>query len=100
MLLILQGSLLKLYFKHWKTTDSKDNFFYWLDEGEGKDLDIDGCTRKELENNRVIYLNATERQDYLVTVQNGLLYYEKRFNSLFFYLFIFISIIILFYLFF
>jgi hypothetical protein len=62
------GSNLRLYHEIWKNSATNENFFYWLDYGEGKDMELDACTREQLENERVRYLSWEERQDYLVEV--------------------------------
>lgn len=50
----------------------------WLDEGEGKDLDLEQCPRNRLESERIRYLNAEEREMYRVKVNNeGLLVWAK-----------------------
>lgn len=50
----------------------------WLDEGEGKDLDLEQCPRNQLESERIKYLNAEEREVYRVEVNpDGLLVWAK-----------------------
>lgn len=50
----------------------------WLDEGEGKDLDLEQCPRNQLESERIKYLNAEEREVYRVKVNEaGLLVWAK-----------------------
>ena len=34
------GTLLVPYYKAWMASGSQRNFFYWLDEGAGKELDL------------------------------------------------------------
>ncbi|KAK2072921.1 hypothetical protein P8C59_007245 [Phyllachora maydis] len=43
------GSNLRTYHEEWKKADTKENFFYWLDYGEGRLLDIDSCPRERLD---------------------------------------------------
>lgn len=64
------GTNLGVYHEVWKTSDTHDNFFHWLDYGEGKDLDIAACPRDRLERERVRYLSLEERQYYLVEVDD------------------------------
>lgn len=64
------GSNLGVYHEVWKNADTHDNFFHWLDYGEGKDLDIVACPRDRLERERVRYLSLEERQYYLVEIDN------------------------------
>jgi hypothetical protein len=39
-----------------------------LDDGEGKDVDLDVCPRERLERQKVRYLSFEERQAYLVKI--------------------------------
>ncbi|GAA5849909.1 hypothetical protein JCM9279_002460 [Rhodotorula babjevae] len=72
------ASNLKHYHAKWNETDTSDNFFHWLDEGDGKELDLEVCPRRRLESERIRYLNAEERELYRVTVSDdGLLVWAK-----------------------
>ena len=62
------GSNLRVYHSVWHQAPTRENFFYWLDYGEGKDLDLQICSRKRLDRERVRYLSREERMDYLVRV--------------------------------
>lgn len=62
------GSNLRRYHELWKKADTNENYFYWLDYGEGKDVEIEGCPRDRLEREQVRYLSREERQHYLVKV--------------------------------
>jgi hypothetical protein len=64
------GVNLRVYHEEWKRADTNENFFYWLDYGEGKNLDTDACPRERLERERVRYLSREERQYYLVKVDD------------------------------
>ncbi|KAF5668566.1 hypothetical protein FHETE_5257 [Fusarium heterosporum] len=64
------GSNLCRYHEVWKRTDTHENFFYWLDYGDGRNVEIDGCPRDRLEREQVRYLSREERQYYLVEVDN------------------------------
>ncbi|KAG0303487.1 hypothetical protein BGZ98_006594 [Dissophora globulifera] len=70
------GSNLKPYHEYWLKQDTSQNFFYWLDKGEGKDLDLEGRSRVRLDEQRVHYLQEHERQQYAVQVVDGLLFYK------------------------
>ncbi|RHZ63235.1 IQ calmodulin-binding motif protein [Aspergillus thermomutatus] len=73
------GSNLRKYHNYWKNCPSTQNFFYWLDYGEGKDLDLPECPREKLEHQQVRYLSRDERLNYLVTVdQAGLFRWAKN----------------------
>lgn len=62
------GSNLRMYHEEWKKSDTKENFFYWLDYGEGRFIELDTCPRDRLEREQVRYLSREERQYYLVRV--------------------------------
>ncbi|KAJ9152047.1 IQ calmodulin-binding motif protein [Pleurostoma richardsiae] len=73
------GSNLRVYHEEWKNTDTNENFFYWLDYGEGRNLDMTACPRERLDRERVRYLSREERQYYLVTVdEQGRLCWAKN----------------------
>lgn len=56
------GTNLKSYHDAWNSADTKQNFFTWLDKGDGKDLSLDDCPREQLDKERVTYLNAEQRK--------------------------------------
>ncbi|UPK97691.1 hypothetical protein LCI18_008626 [Fusarium solani-melongenae] len=62
------GSSLCMYHEEWKRSNTKENFFYWLDYGEGREVELEGCPRDRLEREQVRYLSKEERQYYLVEV--------------------------------
>lgn len=72
------GSNLKPYHAAWSEADTKDNFFVWLDEGEGKDLDLADCPRERLEKERIEYLSADQRRNYIVDIKDGKLYWRRN----------------------
>lgn len=73
------GSNLRKYHRLWASADVKENFFYWLDHGEGKDVEAPDCEREKLERDRVRYLSAHERLHYLVVVDaEGRLVWAKN----------------------
>lgn len=73
------GSNLRAYHEEWKSSDTNENFFYWLDYGEGKNLDLAVCPREQLDRERVRYLSREERQYYLVKVDpEGRLVWAKN----------------------
>lgn len=72
------GSNLKFYHAAWSEADTKENFFFWLDEGCGKDLDLAECPRQRLESERVTYLTAEQRLNYVVDIKNGKLYWRRN----------------------
>nr|XP_036587412.1 IQ calmodulin-binding motif domain protein [Colletotrichum truncatum]KAF6798354.1 IQ calmodulin-binding motif domain protein [Colletotrichum truncatum] len=73
------GSNLRVYHEEWKKSDTNENFFYWLDYGGGKNLEMEACPRDRLEREQVRYLSREERQYYLVQVdQEGRLCWAKN----------------------
>ncbi len=73
------GSNLRTYHEQWKKSDTHENFFYWLDYGEGRLLDVAGCPRERLDREQVRYLSREERQYYLAKVdKEGRLCWAKN----------------------
>ncbi|KAL1651264.1 hypothetical protein SLS58_000603 [Diplodia intermedia] len=64
------GSNLRAYHAEWKKSGTHENFFYWLDYGEGKRFEVPTCSRERLEREQVRYLNREERQNYLVKIDS------------------------------
>ncbi|OBT55785.1 hypothetical protein VE04_04283 [Pseudogymnoascus sp. 24MN13] len=62
------GSNLRTYHQEWQRAETKENFFYWLDYGEGRRIECAGCSRERLERERIRYLSKEERLDYLVRI--------------------------------
>ena len=69
------GSNLLKYHKVWsQSSDTEENFFYWLDEGDGKSEDLEACSREKLESEQLEYLSRAERYEYLLEIgEDGLL---------------------------
>jgi len=65
------GSNLKYYHKRWQEEDTKENFFKWLDHGGGENLTLDECPRERLEKERIIFLSAEQRLNYLVKIDEA-----------------------------
>ena len=76
------GSNLKSYHTYWmKHTDNRDNFFHWLDEGDGRNVDLSsiGRSRETLDSEKVRYLTREQRLHYLVNVdEEGHLRWAKN----------------------
>ncbi|KXT15666.1 hypothetical protein AC579_6137 [Pseudocercospora musae] len=64
------GSSLRRYHQEWMKSDTRENFFYWLDYGEGKDLDLPDRPRERLDREQVRYLSVEERRKYLVRIDD------------------------------
>lgn len=75
------GSNLRRYHAEWKQSDTTENFFYWLDYGEGKDLDLEDRPRSRLDSEFVRYLSKEDRLKYLVKIdKEGHFVYAKNGN--------------------
>ncbi|KAF4309684.1 hypothetical protein GTA08_BOTSDO02616 [Botryosphaeria dothidea] len=73
------GSNLRAYHTEWKKSGTHENFFYWLDYGEGKNLEVPTCSRERLEKEQVRYLSREERQNYIVKIdKEGRLCWAKN----------------------
>lgn len=73
------GSNLRKYHAVWKTKETQQNFFYWLDQGEGKDIELEECSRQRLDSEQVRYLSREQRLNYLVNIdEKGQLRWAKN----------------------
>ncbi|XP_038721852.1 IQ domain-containing protein IQM6-like [Tripterygium wilfordii] len=71
------GHNLQFYYAKWLHCESKQPFFYWLDIGDGKEVNSERCPRSKLHQQCIKYLGPTERQAYEVIVENGKLAYKQ-----------------------
>lgn len=75
------GSNLKVYHEEWLRTNVQENFFYWLDHGAGRQLDLPGCSRAKLDREHIRYLSRDERMAYMVDIDDeGRLRWSKDGN--------------------
>ncbi|XP_004303008.1 PREDICTED: uncharacterized protein LOC101299784 [Fragaria vesca subsp. vesca] len=65
------GHSLHVYYEEWCKADAGQPFFYWLDVGEGKELDLKKCPRSELRQQCIRYLGPHERIHYEYVVADG-----------------------------
>ncbi|CAA0842945.1 IQ calmodulin-binding motif family protein [Striga hermonthica] len=65
------GKNLYLYFEEWRKSDSEQPFFYWLDLGDGKEVDLQDCPKSKLQNQCIKYLGPVERENYEYSVVGG-----------------------------
>ncbi|ETI22617.1 hypothetical protein G647_06693 [Cladophialophora carrionii CBS 160.54] len=73
------GSNLRKYHNYWKTQDTDQSYFYWLDHGDGRTVELPECSRARLDKEQVRYLSREERLQYLVKVNpQGLLVWAKN----------------------
>lgn len=72
------GHNLHYYYDCWLRCESKEPFFYWLDVGEGKEINLeDRCARSKLLSQCIKYLGPKEREDYEVVIQDGEFMYKN-----------------------
>ncbi|KHG25217.1 Alpha-latrocrustotoxin-Lt1a [Gossypium arboreum] len=71
------GHNLHFYYNQWLHSQSKEPFFYWLDIGEGKEVNIEKCPRSKLQLQCIKYLSPIERKPYEVMVVNGKFVYKQ-----------------------
>ena len=73
------GANLLVYHEEWLRSSTDQNFFHWLDRGDGRFLSLPGCSREKLDKERIRYLSRDERRNYLVRVDDeGKLRWEKN----------------------
>ncbi|CAI9271563.1 unnamed protein product [Lactuca saligna] len=72
------GHNLHFYYGKWLLSQSKEPFFYWLDIGEGKEINlVDKCPRSKLQQQCIKYLGPIERKAYEVEMEDGKLLYKQ-----------------------
>ncbi|XP_022853167.1 IQ domain-containing protein IQM3-like [Olea europaea var. sylvestris] len=65
------GNNLQLYYKEWFKSSTKQHFFFWLDFGDGKEVDLEECPRSKLDQQCVKYFESKEREYYEYEVVDG-----------------------------
>ncbi|KAG6428597.1 hypothetical protein SASPL_112849 [Salvia splendens] len=70
------GHNLHLYYDVWFKSESAQPFFYWLDVGDGKEMNLEKCPRTSLQKQCITYLGPKERESYEVVVEEGKLMYK------------------------
>uniref|UniRef100_A0A5B6ZY02 Calmodulin-binding family protein n=1 Tax=Davidia involucrata TaxID=16924 RepID=A0A5B6ZY02_DAVIN len=71
------GHNLHIYYDIWFESESTQPFFYWLDVGDGKEINLAKCPRTNLQRQCIKYLGPKEREAYEVIVENGKLAYKQ-----------------------
>ncbi|XP_022998620.1 IQ domain-containing protein IQM4-like [Cucurbita maxima] len=74
------GHNLHMYYNVWFQTLSSQPFFYWLDIGDGKELNLEKCSRTILQRQCIQYLGPNQREAYEVIVKEGKLVYKQSGN--------------------
>ncbi|XP_052884834.1 IQ domain-containing protein IQM3-like isoform X2 [Gossypium arboreum] len=76
------GHNLHIYYDEWCKTDAGQPFFYWLDIGDGKDVDLEECSRSKLRKQCIKYLGPQEREHYEYIVVEGKIIHKQTRNVL------------------
>ncbi|KAB2045318.1 hypothetical protein E1A91_D01G159200v1 [Gossypium mustelinum] len=76
------GHNLHIYYDEWCKTDAGQPFFYWLDIGDGKDVDLEECSRSNLQKQLIKYLGPQEREHYEYIVVEGKIIHKQTRNVL------------------
>ncbi|KAG5556603.1 hypothetical protein RHGRI_007019 [Rhododendron griersonianum] len=76
------GHYLHLYYEEWCKTDAGQPFFYWLDLGDGMDVELIECPRSKLRQQCIIYLGPQERENYQYIVLEGKIVHKQSGNFL------------------
>ncbi|GAB2286987.1 hypothetical protein Dimus_021373 [Dionaea muscipula] len=72
------GHNLHFYYDKWLESQSRQPFFYWLDIGEGKEVNLsDKCPRSKLQQQCIKYLGPMERKACEVLIKNGKLFFQQ-----------------------
>ncbi|KAK7850856.1 iq domain-containing protein iqm5 [Quercus suber] len=71
------GHNLHFYYDIWFESESVQPFFYWLDVGDGKEINLEKCSRTVLHRQCIRYLGPNEREAYEVIVENGKLVFRQ-----------------------
>ncbi|XP_024981276.1 IQ domain-containing protein IQM2-like [Cynara cardunculus var. scolymus] len=72
------GHNLHFYYGKWLLSQSKEPFFYWLDIGEGKEINlVEKCPRSKLQQQCIKYLGPIERKAYEVVMEDGKLLFKQ-----------------------
>mmetsp|Transcript_81777 Transcript_81777/g.243898 ORF Transcript_81777/g.243898 Transcript_81777/m.243898 type:complete len:404 (-) Transcript_81777:209-1420(-) len=63
------ATLLHHYYRRWQLSDTRDDFFHWLDHGQGSLIDHPHAPKRLLDEWRVIYLGRDEQPNFLVRIE-------------------------------
>ncbi|KAK8546280.1 hypothetical protein V6N13_067506 [Hibiscus sabdariffa] len=76
------GHNLHIYYDEWCKADAGQPFFYWLDIGDGKEVDLEKCPRSKLRQQCIKYLGPQEREHYEYIVVQGKIFHKQTGNVL------------------
>ncbi|KAI3923123.1 hypothetical protein MKX01_014506 [Papaver californicum] len=70
------GHSLHLYYEEWCNGDAGQPYFYWLDIGDGRDVDLKECPRSKLRQQCIKYLGPQEREHYEYVINEGTIHHK------------------------
>ncbi|XP_016497870.1 IQ domain-containing protein IQM3 isoform X1 [Nicotiana tabacum] len=76
------GHSLHMYYEEWCKADAGQPFFFWLDLGDGKKVDLKECPRSKLQKQCIKYLGPQEREHYEYIVAEGKIVHKQTGNYL------------------
>ncbi|KAA8518603.1 hypothetical protein F0562_016077 [Nyssa sinensis] len=76
------GHSLHQYYEEWCKDDAGQPFFFWLDIGDGKEVDLKECPRSKLRQQCIKYLGPQERENYEYIVVDGKIVHKQTRNFL------------------
>ncbi|KAG5239585.1 IQ domain-containing protein [Salix suchowensis] len=76
------GHNLNFYYEEWCKADALQPFFYWLDIGDGKEIDLKVCPRTRLCQECIQYLGPQEREQYEYIIAEGTVVLKQNGNLL------------------
>jgi len=71
------GHNLRPYYLHWHDLDTTEPFFYWLDLGCGRQIELPKISRAILHEQQITYLSPDQRKHFEVAIYHGKLYYQS-----------------------
>ena len=71
------GSNLSKYYEVWLASTTTENFFTWLDHGEGRSVNLEACPRSVLNTEVIKYCSKQEREKYEVLIRDGIMVYKQ-----------------------
>ncbi|KAJ9695149.1 hypothetical protein PVL29_010578 [Vitis rotundifolia] len=71
------GHNLHMYYEQWYKADAGQPFFYWLDIGDGKEVDLKECPRSKLQKECIKYLGPKGRERYEYILEEGKIVHKQ-----------------------
>ncbi|CAI9769492.1 unnamed protein product [Fraxinus pennsylvanica] len=75
------GNNLQLYYKLWSKSSTSQHFFFWLDFGDGKEVDLEECPRSKLDQQCVKYFGPVCDQNYITICKIIFFYIDGMFDK-------------------